>query len=198
MIRNVVKRSGEIERYDRKKIYGAVGKAFEAAIPGIAGEELRAKTERIAGRVEEMIGDLMTGRHPNSIPAIEEIQDLVENALIEAKETATAKAYILYRARHDAMRDAKKLMLDIDSTMSGYLKQSDWRVNENANVNYSLGGLILHNSGSITANYWLKNIYTPEIARAHREADFHIHDLSMFSGYCAGWSLRQLIAEGLG
>ncbi|MDR2052671.1 MAG: ribonucleoside triphosphate reductase [Treponema sp.] len=198
MIRNVVKRSGEIERYDRKKIYNAVGKAFGAAVPGIAGEELRAKTERITVRVEELIGVLMTGRHPNSIPAIEEIQDLVENALVEARETATAKAYILYRARHEAMRDAKKLMLDIDSTMNGYLKQSDWRVNENANVNYSLGGLILHNSGSITANYWLKNIYTPEIARAHREADFHIHDLSMFSGYCAGWSLRQLIAEGLG
>jgi ribonucleoside-triphosphate reductase len=122
----------------------------------------------------------------------------VENALIDARETATAKAYILYRAKHEAMRDAKKLMLDIDSTMDGYLKQSDWRVNENANVNYSLGGLILHNSGSITANYWLKNVYTPEIAEAHRNADFHIHDLSMFSGYCAGWSLRQLIAEGLG
>ena len=198
MIRNVVKRSGEIERYDKKKIYDAVGKAFGAAVPGITGEELRAKTEKITGRVEEMIGELMRGRHPNSIPAIEEIQDLVENALVEARETATAKAYILYRARHEAMRDAKKLMLDIDSTMNGYLKQSDWRVNENANVNYSLGGLILHNSGSITANYWLKNIYTPEIARAHRDADFHIHDLSMFSGYCAGWSLRQLIAEGLG
>jgi ribonucleoside-triphosphate reductase len=198
VIRNVVKRSGEVERYDRKKIYGAVGKAFGAAVPGIAEDELRAKTERIAGRVEDAIGVLMAARHPNSIPAIEEIQDLVENALIETGETATAKAYILYRARHEAMRDAKKLMLDIDSTMNGYLKQSDWRVNENANVNYSLGGLILHNSGSITANYWLKNIYTPEIARAHREADFHIHDLSMFSGYCAGWSLRQLIAEGLG
>jgi ribonucleoside-triphosphate reductase len=89
-------------------------------------------------------------------------------------------------------------MLDIDSTMDGYLKQSDWRVNENANVNYSLGGLILHNSGSITANYWLKNVYPKEIAEAHKNADFHIHDLSMFSGYCAGWSLRQLIAEGLG
>ncbi|MDR1059502.1 MAG: ribonucleoside triphosphate reductase, partial [Treponema sp.] len=132
-----------------------------------------------------------------------EIQDLVETALIEgaqpgSPETAAAKAYILYRARHEAMRDAKKLMLDIDSTMDGYLKQLDWRVNENANVNYSLGGLILHNSGSITANYWLKNIYSEEVAEAHRNADFHIHDLSMFSGYCAGWSLRQLIAEGLG
>jgi ribonucleoside-triphosphate reductase len=198
VIRNVVKRSGEVESYDRKKIYDAVSKAFGAAMPDITGENLRAKAEGITGRVEEMTGELMAGRHRNSIPAIEEIQDLVENALIEAKETVTAKAYILYRARHEAMRDAKKLMLDIDSTMNGYLKQSDWRVNENANVNYSLGGLILHNSGSITANYWLKNIYTPEIAAAHRNADFHIHDLSMFSGYCAGWSLRQLIAEGLG
>ncbi|MDR1353134.1 MAG: ribonucleoside triphosphate reductase [Treponema sp.] len=198
MIRNVVKRSGEIERYDRKKIYGAVGKAFGAAVPGIAEAELRSRAGKIADRAEEAVAGLMAGRHPNSIPAIEEIQDLVENALVEAGETATAKAYILYRARHEAMRDARKLMLDIDSTMNGYLKQSDWRVNENANVNYSLGGLILHNSGSITANYWLKNVYSPEIARAHREADFHIHDLSMFSGYCAGWSLRQLITGGLG
>jgi ribonucleoside-triphosphate reductase len=96
------------------------------------------------------------------------------------------------------MRDAARLMLDISSTMDGYLSQADWRVKENANVNYSLGGLILHNSGTITANYWLKNIYPEDIASAHREADFHIHDLSMFSGYCAGWSLRALIAEGLG
>jgi ribonucleoside-triphosphate reductase len=96
------------------------------------------------------------------------------------------------------MRDTQKLMLDINTTMDGYLSQSDWRVNENANVNFSLGGLILHNSGTITANYWLKNIYPEAVAEAHRNADFHIHDLSMFSGYCAGWSLRQLIEEGLG
>ncbi|MDR0876888.1 MAG: ribonucleoside triphosphate reductase, partial [Treponema sp.] len=194
MIRQVVKRSGEIEAYDRDKICNAIGKAFAAVGAGDA----QKRSEKITSRVEELIITLMTGRHPNSIPAIEEIQDLVETALIEEKETAAAKAYILYRAKHEAMRDAKKLMLDIDSTMDGYLRQSDWRVNENANVNYSLGGLILHNSGSITANYWLKNIYTEEIADAHRNADFHIHDLSMFSGYCAGWSLRQLIAEGLG
>jgi ribonucleoside-triphosphate reductase len=157
-----------------------------------------AKIEALTDKVETAIVKMMMERHANSIPAIEEIQDCVESALIEAQETAVAKAYILYRAKHEAIRDAKRLMLDIDGTMDGYLKQEDWRVNENANVNYSLGGLILHNSGSITANYWLKNIYTEEIARAHREADFHIHDLSMFSGYCAGWSLRQLIKEGLG
>ena len=197
MIKQVVKRSGEIEKYDRSKIYNAVKKAFDAG----TGTGKKADLDGIEGvtnRVEELINEMMASRHKNSIPAIEEIQDFVETALIEARETTVAKAYILYRARHEAMRDAKKLMLDIDSTMDGYLKQSDWRVNENANVNYSLGGLILHNSGSITANYWLKNIYPEEIASAHQNADFHIHDLSMFSGYCAGWSLRQLILDGLG
>ena len=195
MVRQVVKRSGEIETYDRTKISSAVDKAFAASL---GPADHRTRVENITDRVETLIEEMMSKRHPKSIPAIEEIQDLVETALIETKETETAKAYILYRARHEAMRDVKKLMLDIDSTMDGYLKQSDWRVNENANVNFSLGGLILHNSGSITANYWLKNIYSEEIAEAHRSADFHIHDLSMFSGYCAGWSLRQLIAEGLG
>ena len=203
MIKQVVKRSGEIEKYNRTKIFNAVHKAFAATQDQRSSVEnlkanMEARVEDITIKVEFLIAEMMSQRHPNSIPAIEEIQDMVESALIEAKETSAAKAYILYRARHEAMRDAKKLMLDIDSTMDGYLKQSDWRVNENANVNYSLGGLILHNSGSITANYWLKNIYSEEIAEAHRSADFHIHDLSMFSGYCAGWSLRQLITEGLG
>ncbi|MDR2660185.1 MAG: ribonucleoside triphosphate reductase [Spirochaetaceae bacterium] len=203
MIKNVVKRSGEVKPYDRSKIKNAISKAFIAvqrnnAQGGGIGEVNDKKVEDITCRVEQMIANMMSHRHEKSIPAIEEIQDLVENALIEAKETVVAKSYILYRAKHDAIRDTKKLMLNIDETMDGYLNQSDWRVNENANVNYSLGGLILHNSGSITANYWLKNIYTPEIADAHRNADFHLHDLSMFSGYCAGWSLRQLIKEGLG
>ncbi|MDR1362998.1 MAG: ribonucleoside triphosphate reductase [Spirochaetaceae bacterium] len=204
MIRNVVKRSGEVKPYDRAKIKNAISKAFAAVQKEKQHNHAETdkadskKIEAITCRVEEMISAMMNFRHEKSIPAIEEIQDLVENALVEAKETAVAKAYILYRAKHDAMRDTKKLMLNIDETMDGYLKQSDWRVNENANVNYSLGGLILHNSGSITANYWLKNIYSPEIADAHRDADFHLHDLSMFSGYCAGWSLRQLIKEGLG
>ena len=123
MIRNVVKRAGEVERYDRDKIYSAVSKAYTAALPGISPEDLAARAGNTTSRVEAMIDGLMAGRHPNSIPAIEEIQDLVENALVEERETATAKAYILYRARHEAMRDAKKLMLDIDSTMDGYLQQ---------------------------------------------------------------------------
>jgi ribonucleoside-triphosphate reductase (formate) len=201
--RHVVKRSGDVQRYDRAKIEAAVAKAFEAVgeLPPEGAEaesESAARLKKVVDLVELKLRDLMGSRHPNSIPAIEEIQDLVETALVEAAEAKAAKAYIIYRAKHEAMRDAARLMLDINTTMDGYLSQADWRVKENANVNYSLGGLILHNSGTITANYWLKNIYPEEIAQAHRDADFHIHDLSMFSGYCAGWSLRQLIAEGLG
>ncbi len=193
-IKKVVKRSGEIADYNRQKIEDAIGKAI-VAVEGRANPD---KAIALTDQVEEHLRILMAGRRAHSIPAIEEIQDTVETVLIEAKEVEIAKAYILYRERHNAVRDAKNLMVDISKTMDGYLQQSDWRVNENANVNFSLGGLILHNSGTITANYWLKNIYTPEIAEAHRSCAFHIHDLSMFSGYCAGWSLRQLIAEGLG
>ena len=193
-LKSVVKRSGEIADYDRSKIESAIGKAIEAV-------EKRKDPDRAAqltDMVEEKLRIQLAGNRAHSIPAIEEIQDIVESVLIENKEVEVAKAYILYRARHEAMRDAKSLMIDINKTMDGYLAQSDWRVNENANVNFSLGGLILHNSGTITANYWLNNIYSKEIAEAHKTAAFHIHDLSMFSGYCAGWSLRQLIAEGLG
>jgi ribonucleoside-triphosphate reductase len=192
--RLVVKRNGQVEKYDRAKIEAAVGKAFQAEL----GPHDAARVKRVVDEVELKLRALLGGRHPNSIPAIEEIQDIVESALVELKETRVAKGYILYRARHEALRETRKLMLDINATMDGYLSQADWRVKENANVNYSLGGLILHNSGSITANYWLKNVYPEAIAEAHRNADFHLHDLSMFSGYCAGWSLRQLIMEGLG
>lgn len=193
-IRFVVKRNGTLEKYNREKILNAIHKAIRA----VRNQEDPELAEGLTREVEKKLKDFMKGRHPNSAPAIEEIQDLVETVLIEAKEVDIAKAYILYRARHEVMRDTQKLLLDINNTMDGYLNQTDWRVNENANVNFSLGGLILHNSGTITANYWLKNIYPEPIAEAHRNADFHIHDLSMFSGYCAGWSLRQLIEEGLG
>ncbi len=193
-VRLVVKRNGTLEKYNRDKITGAVAKAVEA----VRGTEDPELAETLTRRVEEKLLEFTRGRHPNSAPAIEEIQDIVETVLIEDRQVDIAKAYILYRARREVIRDTRKLMLDIDSTMDGYLSRSDWRVNENANVNYSLGGLILHNSGTITANYWLKNIYSEAVAEAHRNADFHIHDLSMFSGYCAGWSLRQLIEEGLG
>ena len=193
-IKKIIKRDGAIDTYKPEKIANAISKAIEA-VRGVDNPDLDLKLTNL---VEEKLEKFQLSRHPNSIPAIEEIQDIVEKTLMEAKELDIAKAYILYRSRHEAIRDQNKLMLDIDETMDGYLSQSDWRVNENANVNFSLGGLILHNSGTITANYWLKNIYTKEIAEAHKSGAFHIHDLSMFSGYCAGWSLRQLIKDGLG
>ncbi len=194
VIKQVVKRDGRLERYERTKIKNAIAKAVYAVRSGDYTELI----EKLSDKAEEKLEEFMKGRHPNSAPAIEEIQDIVETVLIEAREVDLAKAYIIYRAKHEVIRDTRKLMLDINETMDGYLSQSDWRVNENANVNFSLGGLILHNSGTITANYWLKNIYPKEIRDSHINADFHIHDLSMFSGYCAGWSLRQLIQEGLG
>lgn len=193
VIKHVIKRDGQLEFYDPQKIYNAINAA--AIECGINDAEL---IQRLTNLTEKKLKEFMSKRHKNSAPAIEEIQDIVETVLIEEKQVAIAKAYIIYREKHKIIRDTKKLMLDIDATMEGYLSQSDWRVNENSNVNYSLGGLILHNSGTIIANYWLKNIYSEEIADAHRNADFHIHDISMFSGYCAGWSLRQLIEEGLG
>ncbi|WP_245874156.1 ribonucleoside triphosphate reductase [Alkalispirochaeta sphaeroplastigenens] len=194
LFRSVVKRNGQLEPYDNHKIASAIEKAFAAQQEEISREELY----RLVGDAEKRLARSLEGRHPNSAPAIEEIQDVVEETLILSGQVAVAKAYIIYRARHEAIRSTRSLMLDIEHTMDGYLERSDWRVNENANVNFSLGGLILHNSGTITANYWLRNVYSPAVAEAHRTADFHIHDLSMFSGYCAGWSLRQLIWEGLG
>lgn len=194
ILRSIVKRNGVIESYNRKKIEEAINKAI-TAVEGCGDE---CKAAELTDFVEEKLKETMKNRYSYSIPAIEEIQDIVELCLIERKEAKLAKAYIIYRSKRQAVRDAESLMLNINRTMEGYLSQSDWRVKENANVNFSLGGLILHNSGAITANYWLKNIYTPEIAEAHNTAAFHIHDLSMFSGYCAGWSLRQLIEEGLG
>lgn len=193
-IKFVVKRSGEIAPYDRTKIETAIEKAIEA----VEKNKDPDRAAKLTDKVEENLRLQLAGKRAHSIPAIEEIQDIVETVLIESREVEVAKAYIIYRSNHEATRNAKKLMININNTMGGYLGQSDWRVNENANVNYSLGGLILHNSGAITANYWLNNVYTKEIAEAHKTCAFHIHDLSMFSGYCAGWSLRQLIQEGLG
>jgi len=194
LLRSVVKRSGNKEAYNRNKIKAAIQKAIQA----VTGADDEAKAEMLTQAVESKLHYLSETQYNCAAPTIEQIQDIIETELIAKNEASIAKAYILYRAKREAVRNTERLMLDINQTMDGYLSQSDWRVNENANVNFSLGGLILHNSGTITANYWLKNIYSPEIAEAHTTAAFHIHDLSMFSGYCAGWSIRQLIQEGLG
>ena len=193
-MKSAIKRSGESVPYDKGKIAAAILKAINAAAP-MTECAASAVAWNIANKVDNRVR-LHAGFSDSA--RIEEIQDEVELALMEDKLFGVAKAYILYRAKREAVRDCQKMMVDIDKTMSGYLEQSDWRVNENANIGYSLGGLILHNSGAITANYWLKNAYAPEIVEAHKTCAFHIHDLSMFSGYCAGHSLRQLIQEGLG
>jgi len=184
------KRNGNIAPFDQERITDAIWKAAKS----VGGTD----REIAVGLSNKVCEQVLTSFHKRSIPAVEQIQDLVEKVLIEEGHARTAKAFILYREQHARLRDAQSMLLDIHSTMDGYLSQADWRVRENSNVNYSLGGLILHNSGTVTANYWLNNIYTKEIADAHRDGEMHIHDLSMFSGYCAGWSLRQLIQEGLG
>ena len=191
--RYVRKRDGRMEQYAPSAITKAIHKAWTAVYPDRDAPLLAL--EMLTDAVETRLAERLQA---DETPGVEFIQDRVEEVLMASSEPELARAYIIYRHRHEAIRDTRALMLDIDETMDGYLSMSDWRVNENANVNFSLGGLILHNSGTITANYWLKNIYSPEVAEAHRSAAFHIHDLSMFSGYCAGWSLRQLIEEGLG
>ena len=134
----------------------------------------------------------------DGVVSVEEIQDSVEKVLEQSGYNVIAKAYILYRKQREKMRNMKSTILDYKDVVNSYVKVEDWRVKENSTVTYSVGGLILSNSGAITANYWLSEIYDEEIANAHRNADIHIHDLSMLTGYCAGWSLKQLIQEGLG
>jgi len=140
--RQVVKRDGTVVPYEAARISDAIVGAFEATQETVDQDLVKKLTEE----VEIKLQDFLSGRHPNSVPAVEEIQDIVESVLIENRQVSAAKAFILYRARHEAIRDTQKLMLDFNETMNGYLSQSDWRVNENANVNFSLGGLILHNS----------------------------------------------------
>lgn len=189
-ITKVINRNDEIIPFDSQKITRAIQNAFFAV-----GKDDYEIVLLLTGKVLKEINHRYHGR---SIPAVEEIQDMVEKVLMVEGHADVARAYIIYREQHLRLRNTKAMMIDIEKTMDGYLSQSDWRVNENSSVNYSLGGLILHNSGAITANYWLNNIYPKEIGEAHKSGDFHIHDLSMFSGYCAGWSLRQLLVEGLG
>jgi ribonucleoside-triphosphate reductase len=147
-------------------------------------------------RVTQLVLAELVGSGP-TYPTVEHIQDTVEQALIADSFTATARAFITYRDQHARLRDDTKTVIDVGSSINEYLDRSDWRVNANANQGYSLGGLILNTAGKVIANYWLSHVYSPEIGKAHREGDLHIHDLDMLAGYCAGWSLRVLLEEGL-
>lgn len=187
---NVIKRDGQIAEFDLKKISDAITKAFKATEKIYTDEIISLLALRVTSDFQKKIKD--------ETIHVEDVQDSVEHVLEATGYTDVAKAYILYRKNREKIRNMKSTILDYKEIVNSYVKEEDWRVKENSTVTYSVGGLILHNSGSITANYWLSEIYDEEIANAHRNADIHLHDLSMLTGYCAGWSLKQLIKEGLG
>ena len=186
----VVKRDGEVADFNLSKVSEAMTKAFDATSKEYNTDIIDLLSLRVTADFQSKIkgGEVH----------VEDIQDSVESVLEHAGYTDVAKAYILYRKQREKMRNMKSTILDYKEIVNSYVKVEDWRVKENSTVTYSVGGLILSNSGAVTANYWLSEIYDEEIADAHRNADIHIHDLSMLTGYCAGWSLKQLIQEGLG
>jgi ribonucleoside-triphosphate reductase len=186
--RHVVKRAGEIVAFDAAKIRSAVERAGKAS-----GEFDTPEADLLAIQAVKVLSH----RFAESAPHIEQIQDVVEQVLISANHFATARGYIVYREKRARLRSDKQTVVNVESSINEYLNRADWRVNANANQGYSLGGLILNVSGKMTANYWLSHVYPLEAGRAHREGDIHIHDLDMLAGYCAGWSLRTLLNEGL-
>ncbi|MBQ6672213.1 MAG: ribonucleoside triphosphate reductase, partial [Spirochaetales bacterium] len=186
----VLKRTGETVDFDIKKIENAIVRAFVATNKNYNEDIIQMLALRASAHFADKVKD-------NKV-SIEDIQDGVESTLAQAGYEDVAKAYILYRKQHENVRQADKTLVDYKKLIDSYLGAKDWRVKENSTVNYSIGGLILSNSGAVTANYWLSEIYDKEIGDAHRSAAIHLHDLSMLSGYCAGWSLKQLIREGLG
>lgn len=186
----VIKRDGEVSEFGLNKITEAIKKAFKATGKDFNNEILELLSLRVTADFQSKMQDGQV--------TVEQIQDSVEHVLEQAGYTDVAKAYILYRKQREKIRNMKHTILDYKEVVNSYVKVEDWRVKENSTVTYSVGGLILSNSGAVTANYWLSEIYDQEIAEAHRNADIHIHDLSMLTGYCAGWSLKQLLMEGLG
>ena len=185
---SVINRSGATVPFDGTKIRSAIERAGKATAE-FGSEEALSLSEQAF----KVIGL----RFVSQAPHIEQIQDIVEQVLISANFVSTARAYIVYREKRAQFRNDANTIIDVESSINEYLDRSDWRVNANANQGYSLGGLILNVSGKVVANYWLSHVYSPEIGRAHREGDIHIHDLDMLAGYCAGWSLRTLLLEGL-
>ncbi|WP_321499683.1 ribonucleoside triphosphate reductase [Breoghania sp.] len=185
---HIIKRSGVRAPFDAERILSAIARAGQAT-----GEFGEADARRLCDAAIKVIAH----RHAGDVPTIEQIQDIVEQVLISTDYPATARAYIVYREKRGQARQDRKTVVDVTSSINEYLERTDWRVSANANQGYSLGGLILNLSGKVVANYWLSHIYPPEVGRAHRDGDFHIHDLDMLAGYCAGWSLRTLLVEGL-
>ena len=186
----VVKRDGKVVEFSIEKISNAITQAFEACEKNYVPQIIDFLALKVTSDFESKIKD--------NLIQVEDIQDSVESVLVQAGYADVAKAYILYRRQREKLRNMKSTILDYKELVDSYVKVTDWRVKENSTVTYSVGGLILSNSGAITANYWLSEIYDDEISKAHKNADIHIHDLSMLTGYCAGWSLKQLIKEGLG
>jgi len=183
-IQHILKRDSRVVAFDRDKIAHAIAAAGQST-----GELDLAGAQALTDAVIDALAD-------QPCPGVETIQNRVEEVLVQAGRWRTARAYIVYREQHARLRSLRHTLVDVESAMEEYLEQRDWRVNANANQGYSLGGLILNVAGKVTANYWLSNVFAPEAGRAHREGDIHIHDLDMLSGYCAGWSLRQLLTEG--
>ncbi|MBU1895641.1 ribonucleoside triphosphate reductase, partial [Patescibacteria group bacterium] len=186
-IYKIQKRNGSIVDFDIKKIETAISKASSAvenSDPAVAF----TLTRDVVTQLEDIFQD--------KIPSVEEIQDVVEDMLIQYGYSEIARAYILYRQKRNESRADKQVVVEVDKTISEYLDKLDWRVNANSNQGYSLGGMILNTAGKVIANYWLSHIYPKAIGEAHRNGDMHVHDLDMFSGYCAGWSLRALLEEG--
>ena len=186
----VIKRDGKIADFNIEKIAIAIKQAFEACNKQYNDNIIDFLALKVTANFEPKIS--------NNLVAVEDVQDSVESVLVQAGYADVAKAYILYRKNREKIRNMKSTILDYKDLVDSYVKVTDWRVKENSTVTYSVGGLILSNSGAITANYWLSEVYDEEVANAHRSGDLHIHDLSMLTGYCAGWSLKQLIQEGLG
>ena len=187
MITSIIKRDGSIEPFNPEKIVIAISKAGSAT-----GE---FDTQVSKELVQSMVLPRINAKKGRAV-SVEDVQDIVENVLFDTAFEKTYKAYALYRENRRKNRDARKALIDVEKSMNEYLRQDDWRVRANANQGYSLGGMILNISGKVTANYWLNNVYPEEVGVAHRNGDYHIHDLDMLSGYCAGWSLRSLLNEG--
>ncbi|WP_453998855.1 ribonucleoside triphosphate reductase [Afipia felis] len=185
---SIVRRDGTSASFDLDRIRSAMARAGEAT--GAFGNDE-------AQRLTHDVAHAISARFAASAPQVEQVQDIVERVLIDAGHAATARAYIVYREKRGQARADRKTVVDVAASINEYLDRTDWRVNANANQGYSLGGLILNLSGKVVANYWLSHVYPPEIGEAHREGDIHIHDLDMLAGYCAGWSLRTLLTEGL-